>query len=466
MGTTRERRRRQLEHRHAESMIRRRTDPPTPPGSGAPSPRRPVGPSGSGSSMISEAHREHRYLRLHADGHSVDTTTWRAEEPQLRQRRYRRNLVFMIVFGIILALAFVVVLNQAQQDQQQQQQQQQHASALSRWLQKELHLPPILTKIFSDTSTSTDVPEPVLVAVADTESNFGRDPGAQTVNASGCVGFMQIGVTGACGDTWNETVTLDGPDGKKRTIVVKDAYTLGTRPASYPGESATHPNPNDPFDAVMAAAVILRAKIGGAPITDLGKAAYDAVEAYNGTGAAAVAYANTVMGHARSWQQAADASEASTTTGPLSSSPSLERIITVADQIAAAQYGYCMGGGHTFPLAKPSHGTYCHAANNTFISGDAYDGLDCSGAVSMLFQQAGYNIPTMDSAGFASLGEPGIDPSGELTIWANPGSGADGHVFVEIAGEDWGTSNSIAYGGPHWGSQTTENMTPRHLPGI
>jgi hypothetical protein len=463
MPTTRERRRRQREHSRAETTIRRRTDPPTAPGSAAPSPRRPADPAGSGSRSASEVHRSARHIQLHADSHSVDTTSWRAEEPQLRQRRYRRRPVVMVVFAIILALAFVVVLNKAEQDQQQQQQ---NTSALSRWLQKELHLPPSLIEIFSDAGTSTDVPVPVLAAVADTESSFGSDPGAQRVNGSGCIGFMQIGVSGACGDTWNETVTLDGPDGKKRKIVVKDAYTLGTRPASYPGETATHPNPNDPFDAVMAAGVILRAKIGGAAITNLGQTAYDAVEAYNGSGPAAVAYANTVMGHARSWQQAADASAASTTTGPVSSSPSLERIITVADQIAAAQYGYCMGGGHTFPLAKPSHGTYCHAANNTFISGDAYDGLDCSGSVSMLFQQAGYNIPTMASAGFASLGEPGVDPSGQLTIWANPGAGAAGHVFVEIDGEDWGTSNSIAYGGPHWGSQTTQNMTPRHLPGI
>jgi hypothetical protein len=373
----------------------------------------------------------------------------------------------MLVFAIVLAISFVVVLNKAQQDQQQQQkQQQQQGTAIGRWLAKELHLPPMLIKIFSDASTSTDVPEPVLASVADTESSFGHDPNAKTVNSSGCIGFMQIGVSGACGDTWNENVTLVDADGKKRTIVVKDAYTLATRPASYPGQTATHPNPNDPFDAVMAAAVILREKIGGGPITDLGRTAYDAVEAYNGSGPVAVAYANTVMGHAREWEQDAEASAASAQTGPTSSSPSLERIITVADQIAAADYGYCMGGGHTFPLAKPSHGTYCHAADNTSISGDAYDGLDCSGSISMLFQQAGYNIPTMDSAGFASLGDPGVDPTGQLTIWANAGAGSAGHVFVEIDGQDWGTSNSIAYGGPHWGAQTTQNMTPRHLPGI
>ncbi len=97
--------------------------------------------------------------------------------------------------------------------------------------------------------------------------------------------------------------------------------------------------------------------------------------------------------------------------------PLLTRLVTVADEIAAAHIPYCYGGGHVTP-ARPTHGTYCHNAANQFISGTAYDGLDCSSSVSMLLQASGVNTPTLDSTGFMSFGEAG--PGQQFTIWANP----------------------------------------------
>ena len=132
--------------------------------------------------------------------------------------------------------------------------------------------------------------------------------------------------------------------------------------------------------------------------------------------------------------------------------------MTVADEIAAARIPYCYGGGHVSP-ARPTHGTYCHNAANEFISGSAYDGLDCSSSVSMLLQVAGMNMPTLDSTGFMSFGEPG--PGEQFTIWANPA-----HVFVSIDGRDWGTSDANPFGGPGWAPQTTVGFTPRHLVGL
>ncbi len=134
------------------------------------------------------------------------------------------------------------------------------------------------------------------------------------------------------------------------------------------------------------------------------------------------------------------------------SGPLLARLVTVADEIAAARIPYCYGGGHVTP-ARPTHGTYCHNAANEFISGSAYDGLDCSSSVSMLLQLSGVNTPTLDSTGFMSFGEPG--PGEQFTIWANPA-----HVFVSIDGRDWGTSDANPFGGPGWAPHTHRRLHP------
>ena len=90
-----------------------------------------------------------------------------------------------------------------------------------------------------------------------------------------------------------------------------------------------------------------------------------------------------------------------------------QAIVNECDVMAQANPPYALSGGHVTPA--PSHGPY-----------------DCSSAVSRVLQVAGYNIPTMDSTGFMSWGDPG---PGQVTIWA----GTD-HVFLMFANKCWAWS--------------------------
>lgn len=60
------------------------------------------------------------------------------------------------------------------------------------------------------------------------------------------------------------------------------------------------------------------------------------------------------------------------------------------------------------------------------------EGLDCSGAVSLVLHLAGYEITPMDSGSLMSWGEPG---QGKVTIWASPS-----HVFLMFANRCWAWS--------------------------
>jgi hypothetical protein len=159
-------------------------------------------------------------------------------------------------------------------------------------------IPPALVSVFNAAGAALDVDPYLLASVARQESDFSVSDG---VNSSGCAGFMQLGVGGACGDTWDARVTLTAHP--SMTVVVKNAYKLGKRPANYPGKKAGHPNVNDPFDAVMAAAAWLRHKVGGKPIAMLDATAHQALCGYYGACADAVAnYAQDVFDRASEWE--------------------------------------------------------------------------------------------------------------------------------------------------------------------
>ncbi|HLH67292.1 MAG TPA: hypothetical protein VKV27_16500 [Solirubrobacteraceae bacterium] len=162
-------------------------------------------------------------------------------------------------------------------------------------------IPAGLVPVFDVAGRALDVNPYLLASVAYQESSFGS-PGSRGVNSAGCAGFMQICVGGRGGDSWDETVTLIGQG--HLTLVVKEAYLLAPRPASYPMQTQTHPNYDDPFDAVMAAAALLRAKVGGVAIPNLDQTAYRALCGYYGACADAVAdYAPTVLARAQLWEQ-------------------------------------------------------------------------------------------------------------------------------------------------------------------
>jgi hypothetical protein len=296
-------------------------------------------------------------------------------------------------------------------------------------------IPAVYAPMYAAAGSAYAVNPYVLAALHRTESDYGRDPSALVPNSAGAIGPMQF-----LPSTWAAYV------GAYRAIASQ-------RPARYPHMCAPHGCITDDFDSIAAAAEYLH-QLGAD--AGLDQRTFDALIAYKGTPPASIPYARQAFAIAQQLEEANVTSTGALVQPP--SGPLLARIVTVADEIAAAHIPYCYGGGHTTP-ARPSHGSYCHDASNRFVSGLAYDGLDCSGAVSMLLQLSGVSTPTLDSTGFMSFGAKGLGI--RFTIWANPA-----HVFVSVDGRDWGTSDANPSGGPGWAPQTTVGFVPRHLTGL
>ena len=296
-------------------------------------------------------------------------------------------------------------------------------------------IPAVYAPMYQAAGAAYRVDPYVLAALHKTESDYSTDPAAFTPNSAGALGPLQF-----LPATWAGYANAYEP-------------IAAQRPAHYPHMCSPHGCIADDFDAIAAAADYLH-QLGAD--TGLDQHTLNALISYKGTPPASIPPARETFALAQQLQ-AANATSTGTLIAP-PPGPLLTRLVTVADEIAAARIPYCYGGGHVTP-ARASHGTYCHNAANEFISGSAYDGLDCSSSVSMLLQQSGVNTPTFDSTEFMSFGTPG--PGEYLTIWANPS-----HVFVTLDGDDWGTSDAIPYGGPGWAPQTTVGFTPRHLAGL
>jgi hypothetical protein len=142
---------------------------------------------------------------------------------------------------------------------------------------------------------------------------------------------------------------------------------------------------------------------------------------------------------------------ASAQLGPLPTE-ALARVEYVAKWIEARRIHYCWGGGHgPQPGPSPGSGEFC---------GPGVKGLDCSGAVRWLLVLSGYKDP----GGLRSDLLGAAFPSGRgraVTIWSNVD-----HVFLEINGRDWGTSDSNFAHGPGFGPQSTLGFVPSHPPGL
>lgn len=138
----------------------------------------------------------------------------------------------------------------------------------------------------------------LLAAIHKHETGFSTNPDTFRINFAGCcIGPMQMNVRDG---TWD---------------AVKDAYLKGVRPRAYPHRVTPHPQPTDSFDAVIAAAKLLRLKAGGRTLEELDDTARDAARAYAGAGPEAERYAEEVMAIARAFAAAAHAP--STTDGGL-----------------------------------------------------------------------------------------------------------------------------------------------------
>ena len=142
------------------------------------------------------------------------------------------------------------------------------------------------------------------------------------------------------------------------------------------------------------------------------------------------------------------------TAGGLGEPPAgrLARVQYFAKWIEAQRIHYCWGGGHgPKPGPSPGSGEFC---------GPGVRGLDCSGAVRWLLVLAGYSDP----GGLVSNELGAHYPAGRgahVTIWSNVD-----HVFVEINGRDWGTSDANFDHGPAFGPQSTVGFVASHPAGL
>ncbi len=255
----------------------------------------------------------------------------------------------------------------------------------------------------------------VLAAINEVETDFGRDLGP---SSAGAIGWMQFEPS-----TWaTYGVDADG-DGVK--------------------------NPDDPWDAIFAAARYLRAS--GAP----------------GDWQAAILAYN----HAE-WYVAEVRAEARRLQGPTSvqvaglgdcaaaadSGPAVQRMLAEAARINTLHLPYVWGGSHGFSPTPP---------NGPF---------DCSSAVSHLLQVGGFHNPTIATPELARWGDPG--PGRYVTIHVKP-YGPEAHTFIEFmpgvtppSERYWGTSDSNPNGGPGWIPQSDFSASYlagfqlRHPPGL
>ena len=100
-----------------------------------------------------------------------------------------------------------------------------------------------------------------------------------------CAGPMQFNVTNGPVSTWTR---------------YKASFARGTRPVNYPHKTDEHPSIYDDYDAIMAAAALLRDSGAG---KDLDASAWRAAYDYYGHDQTGVSYANEVLARAIGWGQ-------------------------------------------------------------------------------------------------------------------------------------------------------------------
>jgi Transglycosylase SLT domain len=253
--------------------------------------------------------------------------------------------------------------------------------------------PPFLIPIYMEAGRRYGVPWEVLAAINAVETDYGRD---LSTSSAGAIGWMQFEPA-----SWREYG------------VAADGHSVA--------------NPYDPRDAIFAAARLLAAAGAAKDLSG-------AVFSYNH----ATWYVNDVLSRAQTIADGVHPTEARFTRGIASvgfqskSSRNgvatfkggylwhYDRLIATANMVSAANFPYLYGGGHEQP--------------------SVFAPFDCSGAVSYVMQQAGYNVPTTVSGDIASWGFPA--GPGAVTIFYNPT-----HTFMRIGNRFFGTSGFARPGG-------------------
>jgi cell wall-associated NlpC family hydrolase len=254
--------------------------------------------------------------------------------------------------------------------------------------------PSFLIPIYMEAGHRYGVPWEVLAAINAIESDYGRNMNTST---AGAIGWMQFEPS-----TW------------RQYGMAVDGHSM--------------PNPYDPRDAIFSAARYLAAAGAAKDINT-------AVFAYNH----ATWYVDEVLSRARSIASHAQYERATTTRrGTLSvdfatgdkTRPTIryqggvlshyDRLISAANMVSAANFPYLYGGGHEQPAQ--------------------FGAFDCSGSVSYVMQQAGYQVPTTVSGQIPVWKFP--TGPGAVTIFYNPV-----HTFMRIGNRFFGTSGFARPGG-------------------
>jgi hypothetical protein len=90
-------------------------------------------------------------------------------------------------------------------------------------------IPPAYLRLYRRFGRETNIDWRFLAAIGAQESDHGRAPGARTVNASGCVGPMQLGVGGDCGDFVGRWGVDGNRDGRIEPLNPADAIATAAR---------------------------------------------------------------------------------------------------------------------------------------------------------------------------------------------------------------------------------------------
>jgi hypothetical protein len=255
------------------------------------------------------------------------------------------------------------------------------------------NMPPrFLIPIYMEAGRRFHVPWQVLAAINAVESDFGRN---MNTSSAGAIGWMQF-----MPSTW------------KQYGMAVDGHSM--------------PNPYDPRDAIFSAARYLAA--AGAA-TDVPRAIF----AYNH----ANWYVNMVLTRARAIAAGVRPYTHTSKHGVVSAYfaswhgqwrarykggllSHYDRLIAAANMVSAANFPYVYAGGHEQPAR--------------------FEPFDCSGSVSYVMQQAGYNVPTTASGGIPAWKFP--SGPGTVTIFYNAG-----HTFMRIGNRYFGTSGFARPGG-------------------
>jgi hypothetical protein len=90
-------------------------------------------------------------------------------------------------------------------------------------------IPPAYLRIYRRVGREMDIDWRFLAAIGAQESDHGRAPGIELVNTAGCVGPMQLGVGGRCGDFVVRWGTDGNGDGRIEPRTPADAIATAAR---------------------------------------------------------------------------------------------------------------------------------------------------------------------------------------------------------------------------------------------